>query len=63
MKEILISLFLILMVTDSHAAEKKLVCIDKTDKRGKVIYDKSGKPEKQCRMMRVHKKLKGTPVK
>jgi hypothetical protein len=44
------------------AAEMQKVCIDKMTKDGKVILDKDGKPVQECRMMKVHKKLEGTPV-
>lgn len=40
----------------------KLVCIDKMTKDGKIVYGKDGKPLQDCRTMKVHKKLDGTPV-
>lgn len=38
------------------------VCINKTDKTGKVIMSKDGKPQQTCRLMKKHSKLKGTKV-
>ena len=46
----------------SFAAETKKVCIDKLTKDGKVVMDKNGKPQQDCREMKVHKKLEGTKV-
>lgn len=43
-------------------AEKKQVCIDKTDAKGQVMKDKNGKPVQVCKTIKVHKKLDGTPV-
>ena len=39
------------------AAEPQKVCIDKIGKDGKVVVDKAGKPQQECKMMKVHKKL------
>jgi len=44
------------------AAEVKEVCKDKLDKAGKSVKDKSGKTKQDCKKIRVHKKLEGTPV-
>jgi hypothetical protein len=44
------------------AAEVKEVCKDKLDKAGKPVKDKSGKTKQECKKIRVHKKLEGTPV-
>ena len=48
----------------SHAAaEIKEVCKDRKDKAGKVVIDKkTNKPAQDCKKIRVHKKLDGTPV-
>ena len=48
----------------SHAeAQIKEVCKDRKDKAGKVIVDKkTNKPVQDCKKIRVHKKLEGTPV-
>jgi len=44
------------------AAEVKEVCKDKVDKAGKPVKDKSGQVRQECKKIRVHKKLEGTPV-
>ena len=38
-------------------AEMKEVCKEKTDKAGKVVNDKAGKPVQVCKKIKVHKKL------
>ena len=43
-------------------AETKKVCKDKTDKAGKLVLDKVGKPQQECKTIKVHKKLEGTKV-
>jgi hypothetical protein len=45
-----------------QAAETKKVCIDKLTKDGKVVMGKDGKPQQECKEMKVHKKLEGTKV-
>lgn len=42
--------------------ETKKVCIDVKDKDGKVVKDSKGAPKQNCKVMKVHKKLDGTPV-
>jgi len=45
------------------AAEIKEVCKDRKDKTGQVIVDKkTKKPTQDCKKIKVHKKLEGTPV-
>ena len=45
------------------AAEIKEVCKDRKDKAGQVIVDKkTNKPAQDCKKIKVHKKLEGTPV-
>lgn len=44
------------------AAEEKKVCVDKTDAKGQVVKGKDGKPVQECKVIKVHKKLEGTPV-
>jgi hypothetical protein len=47
----------------AHAGgEMKEVCTDKTDKAGKVVNGKDGKPLQVCKKIKVHKKLEGTEV-
>lgn len=43
-------------------AETKKVCKDKTDKAGKLVLDKAGKPQQECKTIKVHKKLEGTKI-
>ena len=43
-------------------AEVKEVCKDKTDKAGKVVNDKAGKPVQVCKKIKVHKQFEGTAV-
>jgi hypothetical protein len=61
---VLISLFLL---TTPYASterpgrgEIKEVCVDRTGRDGKPIVDKKGNPIKDCRKIRVRKKLDGT---
>lgn len=42
--------------------EIKEVCVDKTDKAGKVINGKDGKPVQVCKKIKVRKKLEGTKI-
>jgi hypothetical protein len=44
------------------AAEEKKVCIDKVGKDGKVLVGKDGKPQQDCKVIKIHKKLEGTEV-
>lgn len=47
---------------DAHAADIQTVCIDKIGKDGKIVLDKDGKPQQDCKKMKVHKKLEGTKI-
>jgi len=55
---------LLFLANLSHAAaEVKEVCKDRKDKAGKVVMDKkTNKPAQDCKKIKVHKKLEGTPV-
>lgn len=57
-----IALLLITLATTVSGAETEKVCIDKMTKDGKPVLDKSGKPQKECKVIKVHKKLEGTKV-
>jgi hypothetical protein len=60
---ILVGIGLLFLANLAHAeAQIKEVCKDKLDKTGKVVMDKSGKPKKDCKKIKVHKKLEGTRV-
>lgn len=61
MNKILIAL-LVTLSSMAFAAEEKVVCIDKVGKDGKVLVGKDGKPQQDCKKIKVHKKLDGTPV-
>ena len=66
MKKLLSVLFLSMsLVACAHAGdapkETTKVCVDVV-KDGKPVLDKSGKPQQQCKTMKVHKKLEGTAV-
>jgi hypothetical protein len=62
MKKIITIASLILATTFAFAAETKKVCIDKTTKDGKPVLDKAGKPQQECKQIKIHKKLEGTKV-
>jgi hypothetical protein len=44
------------------AGEMKEVCHDKTDKSGKIVTGKDGKPVQVCKKIKVHQKLEGTKI-
>ena len=63
MKKLIIASILSLFAVSSFAGgEMKEVCKDKLDKAGKVVNGKDGKPVQECKEIKVHKKLEGTPV-
>ncbi len=63
MKKLLIATLLSAFVLPSMAAgETKEVCKDKMDAKGQVVKGKDGKPVQECKTIKVHKKLEGTPV-
>jgi hypothetical protein len=63
MKKIITTLSLILATSFVFAeAEVKEVCHDKTDKSGKIVTGKDGKPTQTCKKVKVHKKLEGTKI-
>lgn len=43
--------------------EVKKVCEDKKDKNGNVVKGKDGKPQQECKDVKVRKKLEGTDIK
>jgi hypothetical protein len=63
MKNIFYSLLLSLsLITGAYAGDETTkVCVDVV-KNGKPVLDKAGKPQQQCKTMKVHKKLEGTKV-
>jgi hypothetical protein len=65
MKKIIVAViasFALVSALACEAAETKKVCKEKTDKAGKVILDKAGKPQEECKTIKVHQKLEGTKV-
>jgi hypothetical protein len=64
MKHILITLGLVigLQAPVYAEAQKKEVCKDVVGKDGKPVKNKDGSVKQQCKTIKVHKKLEGTPV-
>ena len=63
MKKLIIASMLSLFAVSSYAGgEMKEVCKDKVDAKGNVVKGKDGKPVQECKKIKVHKKLEGTPV-
>ena len=46
----------------SAPKETKKVCVDVKDKEGKPVKDAKGNVKQNCKEMKVHQKLEGTPV-
>ena len=61
---IVLGIGLLFVANMAHAeGTVKEVCKDRKDKAGQVIVDKkTKKPAQECKKIRVHKKLEGTPV-
>ena len=53
----IIILAALLVAATSFAAEEKRVCVDKVTKDGKPVIAKDGKPQQECKVIKVHKKL------
>lgn len=65
MKQIIFvaGLALALALPVAHAeAELKEVCKEKVGKDGKPVTGKDGKVVKECKKIKVHKKLEGTEI-
>jgi hypothetical protein len=63
MKKLIVAIVASFALVSAFAeAETKKVCKEKTDKAGKVILDKAGKPQEECKTIKVHQKLEGTKV-
>ena len=58
----ILAVLLVALSSMAFAAEEKTVCIDKIGKDGKVVVGKDGKPQQDCKKIKVHKKLEGTKV-
>lgn len=46
----------------AEAPKTKTVCKDVVGKDGKVVKNKDGSAKQECKTIKVHKKLEGTPV-
>lgn len=66
MKKILCSVFVVaglsFPVYSVAGGEVKEVCKDKKDQKGNVIKGKDRKPVKECKKIKVHKKLEGREI-
>jgi hypothetical protein len=62
MKKFIALLLITLSATAAFGVETEKVCIDKMTKDGKPVLDKAGKPQQECKVIKVHKKLEGTKV-
>lgn len=62
MKKLIVTLALGFSSMVYAGGEIKEVCVDKRDPNGKVIKDQRGKAVQDCRRIKVHRKLEGTPV-
>jgi hypothetical protein len=63
MKKVLTILSIALSSVAFAGGEVKEVCRDRVDKAGKPVLDKkTNKPFRDCKKIKVHKKLEGTEV-
>ena len=62
MKKLLILLAIFSASFAFAAGEEQTVCVDKIGKDGKVVVGKDGKPQQDCKKIKVHKKLEGTEI-
>jgi hypothetical protein len=62
MKYLIAIILTLAAVTAQAEAVIKEVCNDKTDKAGKVIKGKDGKPQQVCKKIKTHKKFEGTEI-
>jgi hypothetical protein len=62
MKRVILAIVTSLALVSAFAeAETKKVCHEKM-KDGKPVLDKAGKPQEECKTIKVHQKLEGTKV-
>jgi hypothetical protein len=57
-----IAIALTLSINVQAEPKTKEVCKDVMDKNGKAVKNKDGSVKQQCKTIKVHKKLEGTPV-
>jgi len=63
MKKLIALAITAMIATTSMAADTKTVCKDVKRKDGQALLDKkTGKPVRECKKIRVHKKVDGTRV-
>jgi hypothetical protein len=59
----LLALVVIAFAMSAQAVETKQVCHDRVDKAGKTVLDKkTGKTAQDCKTIKIHEKVDGTPV-
>jgi len=59
----LLALIVVAFAVSTQAVETKQVCHDRVDKAGKPVVDKkTGKTAQDCKTIKTHKKVEGTPV-
>jgi hypothetical protein len=63
MKKLLALVIMAVIATAAMSADTKTVCKDVKRKDGAALVDKkTGKTVRECKQVRVHKKVDGTPV-
>ncbi len=62
MKKLLALLTIAFASTAFAGGEMKEVCTDKKDSKGNVIKKADGTPARECKKIKVHKKVEGEKV-
>ena len=62
MKNLLLVVTLLFTTSVFAAAETKEVCTDKKDSKGNVVKKADGSVVKECKTIKVHKKVEGEKV-
>ena len=65
MTKLIVSILIVFSLgisTLAAATETKQVCVDKIAPNGKPVLGKDGKPQQECKTIKIHKKLEGTKV-
>jgi hypothetical protein len=59
----LLAITIVVFAVSAQATETKQVCHDRMDKAGKPVLDKkTGKIAQDCKTIKIHEKVEGTPV-
>jgi len=59
----LLALTVLAFAVSAQAVETKQVCHDRVDKAGRPVADKkTGKTAQDCKTVKIHKQVEGTPV-